>query len=159
MAGSISLSSGGIGAIYKNLQSRSALESVMPSAKHGSCLQRHEWYKHGTCQKTMDVGEYYQTSVRMTNEFNTSGMAAFMSSRIGQVVQTQDFLAAFDNAFGKNRHNALTLKCFEDKLMDVYVELTLPVDAESSLSNQIQYRHRTLENKCGRSFLIDSIDD
>ena len=49
---------------------REALARVMPSASHGSCLQRHEWYKHGTCQQEWDADAYYETAIRLLKEFN-----------------------------------------------------------------------------------------
>lgn len=138
---------------------REQLEVRMPSAKHGSCLQRHEWYKHGTCQTTMDVDAYYQISIRLTDQFNDSGVAAFMASHIGREVRTADFLAIFDQAYGENGHRALTLKCQRNQLVDVYVHLKHPVTTSARLSDLIAHQGRQLTNRCGESFFVDAITD
>ncbi len=58
---------------------RSNLKQVMPSAAVGSCLQRHEWFKHGTCQTKWSIDEYFDVAIDLTKKFNESGMGYFMS--------------------------------------------------------------------------------
>jgi len=43
----------------------------MPGYNDSSCLQRHEWYKHGTCQ-LQDQNQYYTQAVTFVNQINDS---------------------------------------------------------------------------------------
>lgn len=134
-----------------------ALGRVMPSAAHHSCLQRHEWYKHGTCQTEFDADGYFKTAMRLLEEFNNGGMAEFMQQNIGRTVDTQSFFDAMDQAFHGGAHQRLQISCKDGKLVDVYINLPadLPNDASlASLLRQAEPKHR---NACGQRFEVDAI--
>ena len=57
-----------------------SLGEIMPSVAEGSCLDRHEWYKHGTCQTDWNADQYFDTAVRLVKEFNDKGVADFLTS-------------------------------------------------------------------------------
>ena len=86
---------------------REALARVMPGSSHDSCLQRHEWYKHGTCQVEWDADVYYDTAIRLLKDFNESGISAFMTNNIGKTVTTRSFFEAVDTAFGEGSHRRM----------------------------------------------------
>lgn len=144
-----------------NTETRADLEVRMPSAAHGSCLQRHEWYKHGTCQTHMDVNQYYDIAMRLQDEFNSSGLAEFMSSNIGRTVASQDFFNIFDEAYGENMHKRLTIKCkgSDNNLVDVWINLPDSIESTSSLQSLIQNSSDKYKNTCGDTFRIDPIND
>jgi ribonuclease T2 len=130
---------------------------VMPSAAHGSCLQRHEWYKHGTCQTEWDAGGYFDTAMRLLKEFNEEGVGAFMADNVGKTVTTRSFFDVVDQAFGAGAHERLHISCKGNLLVEVRIHLpaTLPVDA--SLGALIQQAKPKFNNRCGRSFRVDAI--
>ncbi|WP_367026378.1 ribonuclease T [Methylococcus sp. ANG] len=70
---------------------KAALAEVMPGS--ASCLERHEWHKHGTCQTAMSSDAYFALAADLTRQFNGSGIAEFATVRIGRTVRTEDFLA------------------------------------------------------------------
>lgn len=53
---------------------RSSLDEAMPDTKVGSCLYRHQWYKHGVCQTNWTTEIYFGLSVELTRWFNESGL-------------------------------------------------------------------------------------
>ena len=73
------------------------LQGVMPAANTDSCLQKHEWNKHGLCEVPPNADKYFETAIRLHNEFNESGMATFMRVHRGRRVTTKEFIDALDS--------------------------------------------------------------
>ena len=136
---------------------REALAKVMPSSSHGSCLQRHEWYKHGTCQEEWDADAYYDTAIRLLKEFNESGISAFMTNNIGKTVTTRSFFEAVDTAFGEGSHRRMQISCSGGKLVDVKIHLPSVLPECTSLGTLIQRAEPNFNNRCGTSFEVDPI--
>lgn len=136
---------------------REVLGKVMPSAAHGSCLQRHEWYKHGTCQTTWDADSYFLTAMWLLREFNANGMAAFMERNTGESVPSEAFFDAVDDAFGPDAHRRLQISCREGKLVDVYINLPDDFPVDASLGDLMQLAEPNFRNRCGTQFEIDPI--
>jgi len=137
-------------------QIRAQLNEVMPSALEGSCLQRHEWFKHGSCEDDWDVNGYYEVSVRLTREFNESGIAKWMQANVGRTVATRDFQLQVDASLGVDAHKRLQLKCKKGNLVDVYINL--PKDlSDQPLSQLLLAAREDLANACGARFKIDRI--
>ena len=134
------------------------LGEVMPSVANGSCLDRHEWYKHGTCQTDWDASQYFDTAVRLTKEFNDKGMSRFMSQNVGKTVATDEFFSTVDQAFGKNASKRLTLSCDKQgNLVDVFINLPKQIPDNLPLGDLIQQAPESFKNRCGDSFNIDEI--
>jgi len=136
---------------------RNELEQVMPSAKAGSCLQRHEWHKHGTCQTKWSIDEYHEISVDLTHQFNKSGVAYFISRNIGNKVTEADFFKKIDCAFGDNAHKRLQIKCENGNLVDIYVNLPLDIKKNENLGDMIRRAGADFRSSCNGSFRIDPI--
>lgn len=134
-----------------------ALGVVMPSAAYGSCLQRHEWYKHGTCQTEWDADGYFNTAMRLLKEFNDGGLSSFMDENIGNTVSTDAFFDVVDQAFGTDAHKRLQISCQRGLLVDVLINLPATLPESSSLGDLIQQADQNFANKCGDSFRIDPI--
>jgi len=135
------------------------LEVVMPSAAAGSCLQRHEWYKHGTCQTEWTADAYFDTAMGLLKDFN-NGVAPFVDSNIGKSVSTVSFFKVIDEAFGKDAHQRMQISCFDNQLVDVYMALPENLPDNSSLKVLIQQsenKYSKPNKNCGASFKIDAI--
>lgn len=130
---------------------------VMPSASHGSCLQRHEWFKHGTCQTQWKADAYYQTAMRLLKDFNQSGMASFMQKNIGKTVSTESFFDAVDKAFSADAHLRLQISCSNGRLVDVYISLPAALPPDQSLGALMQQARPNFRNTCGSTFEVDAI--
>jgi len=135
---------------------RKNLEQVMPSAAAGSCLQRHEWFKHGTCQTNLTIDEYFETAVNMARQFNASGIGYFMSRHVGEMVTEEAFIARINCALGADTHNSIELKCRDGNLVDVYIHLMDVLDDSADLETTIN-RDRVFKSNCGGEFKIDPI--
>ncbi|MDH3346879.1 MAG: hypothetical protein OEM02_02085 [Desulfobulbaceae bacterium] len=132
------------------------LGKVMPSAAAGSCLQRHEWYKHGTCQTTMSSDQYFELAIKFTNEFNQSGMADFMQANIGKKVTSKDFYKVVDTALGKDAHMRMRLGCKNGNLVDIYMNFPKQINNSKTLSELLAEAPEDFSNNCGESFSVDA---
>ncbi|MEW5756551.1 MAG: ribonuclease T [Pseudomonadota bacterium] len=135
---------------------QAALAQVMPSAEAGSCLERHEWHKHGTCQTQWDADEYYRLSIRLTEEFNHPALVAFIRDHYGATVEVKDFHQTVDEAFGKEASKRLRLGCKKGNLVDVYLALPAVIPATETLPRLIQDAESVDHGNCGARFKLDA---
>lgn len=136
---------------------RNRLEQVMPSVAAGSCLKRHEWFKHGTCQTKWSMDEYFDIAIDFTKQFNESGIGYFMSRNIGRIVTEDEFIRRVDCAHGKNTHKSIEIKCKNGNLVDVYIYLTDNIHGEEDLGLLLNRADREFKSNCGGQFKIDAI--
>lgn len=129
------------------------LSVVMPSVASGSCLDRHEWFKHGTCQdKTND--QYFETGVSLVKQFNDSGIAAFVQQNIGKTVNSADFLKVIDDKLGEGASKRVSISCTGGNLTDLTINLPAEVPVNPVLKDLIVNGAEGGANKCGNSFKI-----
>lgn len=139
-------------------ETRGDLEQVMPSAAFdNSCLQRHEWYKHGTCQTTWSVDEYYDEAIDLVRQFNEAGVGYFISRNVGNTVTEADFIAKVDCAHGANAHNSIELKCDSGNLVDVYISLPKTITPGAALGDLMRQAQGQFKSNCRGSFKVDPI--
>lgn len=84
------------------------LQGVMPGTASG--LERHEWWKHGTCSGLAQE-EYFATAILLVREVERSNLARVIAQQAGDGVDRNKLLAAFESDFGANTSRALTLDC------------------------------------------------
>ncbi|PCK07888.1 MAG: ribonuclease T [Alteromonadaceae bacterium] len=138
---------------------RKALERVMPSAKAGTCLQRHEWWKHGTCSGMTQSG-YYKRSLNLLGEINQSSFVqSFIAAHVGQRVSRQQFQQAFEGSFGGGSYQRLVLRCKSGMLTELQVALPQQIDNGLGLRELLSQPHIASDGlgNCGNYFLIDSV--
>ncbi len=129
----------------------------MPSAAAGSCLQRHEWFKHGTCQTKLTIDEYFEVAVDLTSQFNASGMGYFMSRNIGETVTEEALIQRIDCVHGTDTHKSIELKCKNGNLVDIYIHLTDALEKNTDLKDLLNTVGRSFKSNCGGEFRIDPI--
>jgi len=144
---------------------RHQLGVVMPSVVSGTCLQRHQWWKHGTCSG-WQADTYFTVSTRLVKEFNEAGLAAFMTANLGKRVRKKTFLSQIDRSFGANTKQLVKLSCNRRKGNLTEVQLLLPskIAESDSLTSLIQkqlHQKKSINNQgnCPAYFRIDAIDD
>ena len=140
--------------------SKAELEKLgvyMPSAVYGTCLQRHEWNKHGTCQ-ALNATNYFNLAIRLTTEFSQGSVESFMAKNIGKTVSTQSFFDVVDETFGTDAHKRLQISCTNNQLSDVFVHMPKDIPNNASLKTLIHQAEKNFSNDCGESFKIVSVD-
>ncbi|MBL8573876.1 MAG: hypothetical protein JNM13_09385 [Hyphomicrobiaceae bacterium] len=86
----------------------SALQDLMPGA--ASCLDRHEWLKHGTCSG-LDADAYFAASARLTEGFQATRLAGVLRHSVGREIPLIRLVEAFRLDFGAEAGAALTITC------------------------------------------------
>lgn len=131
---------------------RVRLDSLMPSAKYGSCLERHEWWKHGTCRDT-SASDYYEVALSLLHEIDSSAFVrGFIASNIGKTVSLSAFNAAFDSAFGEGARFKMAANCKQGLLVEL--RMNLPKDLDGRFVDLISKADRMRKGSCKERFLI-----
>jgi ribonuclease T2 len=134
------------------------LQRVMPASRFGSCLERHEWWKHGTCSG-YNAGEYFALAAALVDKFNESGFVTqYLRENIGKRVKRLDMLKQIDQEFGAGASNYLTLRCHQsDKLEEVRIELPKAIDLNLPLGTLIHQSTATAHRgNCAQEVFIES---
>lgn len=135
---------------------RKNLEAVMPSARYGTCLERHEWWKHGTC-RNQDPNDYFALAAQLTQAVNASSWVSdYISQRIGQKVTKTEMNQAFDNSFGKNAHTKMSLECAKGLLNEVRISLPKELKNSDSLPSLLAKAGKAGKGNCPERFTIDN---
>ena len=132
-----------------------ALGKVMPSAAHGTCLQRHEYWKHGTC-RSGDENDYYRLSMDLAHQVNSSTFVTdFIQPNIGKSVSREDFQTAFDNSFGHQANQHVQTNCKNGLLVEIIIRLPKELKQGDQLRELLQQAGTRKGGSCGGRFLID----
>jgi ribonuclease T2 len=113
---------------------RAHLDMLMPGTR--SDLQRHQWFKHGTCYGT-DADTYFRHSMELLEQLNASGVRALFEENIGQRLSATRVRAAFDDAFGKGAGERVRLSCSEGLIDELRIGLAGVVDDTAELGELI----------------------
>ncbi|MGH6893952.1 MAG: ribonuclease T2 family protein [Dongiaceae bacterium] len=89
-------------------ETRAALAPAMPGTR--SCLDRHEWIKHGTCAG-IDVETYFAGMLDLAAAVHGTELGRLIAANIGRELPRQQLIDAFEAAFGRGAGQALTLIC------------------------------------------------
>ena len=89
-------------------ETRESLARVMPGTR--SCLDRHEWIKHGTCAG-IDDQAYFDGMLHLAAGVQATTLGRLIAGHVGQDLERRQLIDAFEAAFGPGTGKALTLLC------------------------------------------------
>jgi ribonuclease T2 len=137
-------------------QTELMLKQYMASMQYGSCLERHEWYKHGTCQgRTPD--DYYSLAINLTKQVNDTDVGSYIATNIGKSITAVDFNKRFDEAFGAGSSKKVQLICNRGLLTDLYIELpNLEDNNESSIKELLPLAKNAKPKTCSDTFKLSN---
>lgn len=118
------------------------LAEVMPGVR--SQLDRHEWFKHGTCDGR-DAEGYYATSIALLDQINGSKLRSLFTSNVGQRITLAEAREALDRSFGDGAGEALVLKCKDGMVEEVRLRLGRPLNEDTPLDDVLR---RNTANSC-----------
>jgi len=144
-------------AVQLDADSTASLAEVMPSVTSGSCLERHEWYKHGTCQANWSMAGYFDLAADLVRQFNDAGAAYFMNRRIGQQVRTEDFVTRVVAVLGTAARDRIKLSCNQGMLVEVQLNLSADLKPSDDLEKLLVNAPPQGKSNCGDTFRVDAI--
>lgn len=106
------------------------LNVVMPG--YQSCLENHEWYKHGVCSG-MDADLYFATASRFVEGIAATKLGNFISANVGKDLETSDLIAAAAQDFG-DRSGTLRFICQNGMLGEVRMYLKTGLPSQGGIS-------------------------
>lgn len=120
-----------------DLSSATALDlsTYMPGT--ASCLQNHEWYKHGVCTG-MSPEDYFALADHLVSLFAQTSFNHYIAEHVGQTVSRSEVLARFEQEFGAGAANYLTLRCRSVDGTSLLTEIQLVL--QKDLSSPYDFR-------------------
>lgn len=112
------------------------LKKFMPSYNYGSCLERHEWNKHGSCQ-VLSPDDYFSLAMRMVAEIDSSAFGLFLTKHQGDTVQLSLLREQINKAFGSNNAGKFYLGCKDGFLVDVFIQLPALIPMQEPVASLI----------------------
>lgn len=132
---------------------RGTLNAHMPGTD--ACLERHEWYRHGTCSG-LSGDAYFGAADAMLLQAISSAVGRFVAAHAGSTVSGSDVVAAAVQDWGGKAQGAVRLNCVSagggQTLSEVRLTLSPSVSASSSLGASLT--GSDLTGNCPASFTI-----
>jgi ribonuclease T2 len=130
------------------------LTAAMPGT--ASCLQNHEWYKHGSCSG-FSPDEYFTRAAALAEWVASTNFGKFLTAHVGRTIAASDLLNAFETDFGAGSRNDVSLSCADahgaSLLLDVRLHLANPLRDARDLAQMLLPVAGS--GNCPASFLID----
>lgn len=138
-------------------KTRAALQPAMPGT--ASCLDRHEWIKHGTCAG-IDAESYFADTLNLAAAVQATQLGETIAANIGRKVTARQLANAFEAAFGAGTSRALTLACDARKGRHYLAEIRIAL-ATSGLKGPLERDDLYLTGEkpagsCPETFIIDA---
>ncbi|WP_133139874.1 ribonuclease T2 family protein [Legionella genomosp. 1] len=114
-----------------------SLKYFMPSYSHGSCLERHEWYKHGSCQ-LLSADEYFALAIRLTEDMEETALGKFLHEHVGETVDRLQLQELVRLSFGNASTRKVYLGCKNGMLVDIFVQLPALIPEQDSLAELVE---------------------
>lgn len=132
------------------------LASVMPAA--ASCLDKHEWIKHGTCSG-FSSEDYFVRSAELVEHIAGTAFGRFLAANAGRAVTADALLAAFERDFGAGSRSLVKLTCVKARgaslLVDVRLKLAHPLRPAKELGKMLLPGGG--KGNCPASFELDEL--
>lgn len=132
------------------------LLTVMPGVN--SCLDHHEWTKHGTCSG-LAADQYFAAAVALVQQFASGSLGGYLAQHAGQTVDMASITDAFEKDFGAGSASKLVMNCTSVRgssaLLEVRVHLPNPLRPASELGSMLLATGD--HGNCPSSFLLDPI--
>lgn len=127
---------------------RDELEKKMPGYR--SNLHRHEWYKHGTCMSGYTAEDYFEISLALLDQLNSSALRDLLADNISRRLDFREISSVFDRAFGSEASKRLILDCYRDNGRRIIQELKISLSGRLATQSGLSELMRNADT-VGRS--------
>ena len=134
------------------------LSSYMPG--YASCLERHEWYKHGTCSG-LESDAYFTLAYKLASKMADTNFGKYISANVGKAIDSDDLLAEFEKDFGQNSRKYVKLFCENLRgnslLSEVRLYLSTDLSALRDLKDFLVSPSASEQGSCPQKIFIDPV--
>lgn len=142
-------------ALELSAQASDDLDGSMPG--RASCLDRHEWQKHGTCSG-LSAENYFSMAHQLTLRFSATKLGRYLSAKAGKTVTAKSLISEFESEFGPGSRAALNFYCRDVGgavlLNEIKFYLTAGLRPEHPLKSLLARPDAWQRGDCPASFLI-----
>jgi ribonuclease T2 len=133
--------------------SSSDLQAAMPGTAAG--LDRHEWWKHGTCS-ALEADAYFAIAIALLREVERGSLARLIVDYAGEEVERKKVLEAFELDFGPKSARALLLDCGEggEELQEIRIRLKRGTVAQGLTAETLAIPASPARGNCGARIRI-----
>jgi ribonuclease T2 len=131
--------------------SSSDLTAAMPGATAG--LDRHEWWKHGTCS-ALEADEYFAIAIALLREVERGSLARLIVDQAGAAVERKKMLDAFERDFGPKSARALLLDCKDGALQEIRIRLKRAKVTEGLIAETLAIPAKPARGDCAAEIRI-----
>ncbi len=110
-------------------QTKELMQIYMPG--YESNLQRHEWYKHGTCYSN-NPDSYFKTALSFTKELDES-IGEYLRDNLGKKINLYNIKRIAKRKLAKDIDNKIALKCKGRVIKEIWISLSGKGDSLESL--------------------------
>lgn len=138
---------------------RDSLAKFMPATAGDSGLERHAWHKYGSCTG-FTPNTYFKLATDLVQQFNQSGMAAYMTENLGRKIRREEFFKTVEASLGKDARKHMNIECSADAklLTGVVINLASGVAPGADLRSLIQQGPRAgAAGNCASQVMVDEI--
>lgn len=137
-------------------ETKNDLAESMPG--YASCLELHEWYKHGTCSG-LTADKYFSIANDLVASFAATAMGQYISASAGSMINGDDIFSEFEKDFGAGSRDSLKLHCANvdgaNMLVEVRVYLANPIPERGELKDLLVSPPPHEKGNCPQTFFID----
>ncbi len=133
----------------------SRLSPLMPGT--ASCLQNHEWYKHGSCSG-LSPDEYFTRASDLVEFVARTNFGRFLTAHAGETVTADDALAAFEKDFGAGSRGKVALLCTKAGSVSLLLDVRMNLGKTPRPASELGKMLLPIAGKgnCPASFKLDS---
>ena len=138
----------------KGIYVETELAEKMPGVQ--SCLQMHEWVKHGSCSG-MSIDKYFNISLDLVDGVASTRLAALIRANIGRSISRSELFSAWKKEFAASR-DSLTLHCRKINNQSYLTEIRVALKKKmgDSLSSALLNKSVARSN-CAPRIYIDEV--
>ncbi len=124
------------------------LAVTMPGV--ASFLQRHEWFKHGSCYGAPE--EYYKDSLVLMDQLNDSAVRDLFADNVGQTITGKQIRDSFDETFGDGSGDKVMIDCNSGMITELQINLKGEIEVTTKL-DELLAAGAANDKGCGRGLV------
>ena len=137
---------------------KDSLAKYMPG--YASCLERHEWYKHGSCSG-LEADEYFTKAYQFVAKVAETNFGKYISVNVGHTIDSSILFAEFEKDFGPGSRKLVNLYCTDNQnpsmLTEVRMYLVNPLPDGGEFKDLLTQPANSEHGNCPENIFIDPV--